>query len=115
MIESEINNLILGAGISGLGASYALRKNGEESLILEKNDGIGGLCGCFSIKGFRFDRFIHLSFSTIDEVNDIFSKVEGGILRHIPNPSNIYKGKWIKHPAQNNLYVLDEDELFFRF
>jgi protoporphyrinogen oxidase len=110
MIDKVINNMILGAGISGLGASYALRQKGEDSLVLEKNDSIGGLCGCFSINGFRFDRFIHLSFSTIDVVNEIFSKVEGGILRHIPNPSNIYKGKWIKHPAQNNLFVLDEDE-----
>lgn len=110
MVKKEIKNLILGAGISGIGASYALRQKGEDSLILEKNDGIGGLCGSFTINGFWFDRFIHLSFSNIDEVNTIFSKVDGGFLCHIPNPSNIYKGKWIKHPAQNNLYVLDEDE-----
>ena len=109
MIE-HINNLILGAGISGLGASYALFKKGTKSTILEKESTYGGLCSSFEIDGFRFDRFVHLSFSTIEEVNRIFSKVDGGYYRHIPNPSNIYKGKWIKHPAQNNLYVLDEEE-----
>lgn len=102
--------LILGAGIAGLGASYALNQRGEKSILLEKDDTYGGLCSCFQIQGFRFDRFIHLSFSTIEEVNNIFSQVDGGFYRHIPNPSNIYKGKWIKHPAQNNLYVLDEEE-----
>lgn len=107
---NKTENLILGAGIAGLGASYALSQRGKESVVLEKDNAYGGLCSCFEIDGFRFDRFIHLSFSTIEQVNDIFSKVEGGIYRHIPNPSNIYKGKWIKHPAQNNLFVLDDDE-----
>lgn len=105
-----INNLILGAGISGLGAAYALKNRGEDSLIIEKNSYYGGLCSSFVINGFRFDRFVHLSFSTINEVNELFSEVEGGVYNHKPNPSNIYKGKWIKHPAQNNLYVLDEKE-----
>lgn len=109
-MREQVDNLILGAGISGLGASYALKGRGEKSVILEKDNTYGGLCSCIEINGFRFDRFVHLSFSTIKEVNDIFSQVEGGIYRHLPNPSNIYKGKWIKHPAQNNLYVLDEDE-----
>lgn len=109
-MREQVDNLILGAGISGLGASYALKGRGKKSVILEKDNTYGGLCGNITIKGFRFDRFVHLSFSTIKEVNDIFSQVEGGIYRHLPNPSNIYKGKWIKHPAQNNLYVLDDDE-----
>ena len=109
-MREQVENLILGAGISGLGASYALKGRGEKSVILEKDDTYGGLCGNIFINGFRFDRFVHLSFSTIKEVNDIFSQVEGGIYRHLPNPSNIYKGKWIKHPAQNNLYVLDDNE-----
>lgn len=103
-------NLILGAGIAGLGASYALQKKGECSVIIEKDSTYGGLCSCFEIDGFRFDRFVHLSFSKIDEVNDIFSKSCPEIYRHIPNPYNLYKGIWIKHPAQNNLYPLSEEE-----
>lgn len=102
--------IILGAGIAGLGAAYALREKGLDSFILEKNAYWGGLCSSFAINGFRFDRFVHLSFSKIDLVNELFSKVDGGINKHLPNPSNIYKKKWIKHPAQNNLYVLNEEE-----
>lgn len=109
-MTKKVDNLILGAGIAGLGASYILNLRGEDSEIIEKKGTYGGLCSCFEIDGFRFDRFIHLSFSSIKEVNELFSKVEGGFYRHKPNPSNIYKGKWIKHPAQNNLYVLDDKE-----
>lgn len=101
---------ILGAGISGLGANYSLRKRGISSVILEKDITYGGLCGNFEISGFRFDRFVHFSFSNDEEVNRLFSLSSPNIIRHIPNPYNIYKGNWIKHPAQNNLYVLPEEE-----
>lgn len=101
---------ILGAGISGLGAGYSLRKRGIPSVILEKDATYGGLCGNFEINGFRFDRFVHFSFSNNEEVNRLFSLSSPNIIRHIPNPYNIYKGNWIKHPAQNNLYVLSEKE-----
>lgn len=103
-------NLILGAGIAGLGASYALHKRGETSIVVEKDGNYGGLCSCFEINGFRFDRFVHLSFSNIEEVNKIFADSCPNIYRHIPNPYNLYKGIWIKHPAQNNLFPLSESE-----
>jgi protoporphyrinogen oxidase len=101
-------NIIIGAGIAGLGAAHALKLKGEDSLVLEKNETWGGLCGNFEINGFRFDRFVHLSFAKDERVNDIFFQTP--FLRHIPNPSNIYHRQWIKHPAQNNLYPLPEDE-----
>jgi len=104
----DTNNLILGAGLAGLGASHALKLKGEPSLVLERRDAFGGLAGNFEIDGFRFDRFVHFSFTKDNRVNDIFLRNE--FISHIPNPSNIYKRKWIKHPAQNNLYPLAEDE-----
>lgn len=107
---THIDNLILGAGISGLGAAYALRKAGKQSILLEKDNTYGGLCGSFTINGFTFDRFVHLSFAKDEQVNQIFRTGSPNIITHIPNPSNIYRGKWIKHPAQNNLYALNETE-----
>ncbi len=112
MVE-YVENLILGAGFAGLGASHALLKKGQTSIILEKDDTYGGLCGNFVINGFRFDRFVHVSFSKIDEVNKIFWESCGGnegVIKHIPNPYNIYNKMWIKHPAQNNLYPLSKEE-----
>lgn len=103
--------LIIGAGPAGLGASYSLRENGKYSAILEKDDTYGGLLGNFTIgNGFRFDRFVHFSFSENIKVNEIFQKSSPEIFRHTPNPFNLYKGLWIKHPAQNNLFPLAEKE-----
>lgn len=110
MSIQETQNIILGAGIAGLGAAYALNKRNEKSLIIEKDKTYAGLCGNFSINGFRFDRFVHFSFTANEQVNQIFKKSSPEIYRHIPNPFNIYKNKWIKHPAQNNLYPLSEEE-----
>lgn len=108
--DGIVDTLVLGTGIAGLGALHKLKSSNYVSMGIEKETSYGGLCNSFIINGFTFDRFVHLSFSSIDEVNDIFKKVDCGYYSHIPNPSNIYKGKWIKHPAQNNLYVLDKEE-----
>ncbi|MDP2420243.1 NAD(P)/FAD-dependent oxidoreductase [Sediminibacterium sp.] len=106
MIFSE--NLILGAGISGIAAAYELKQQNVHSLILEKNKSWGGLLDNFTINGFRFDKFIHLSFAQDNYVNEIFFK--SPLIKHTPLPFNYYKGKWLKHPAQNNLYPLDQAE-----
>lgn len=105
-----IENLILGAGISGLAANYALKSKGLLSAIVEKDADYGGLCGSFEINGFRFDRFVHLCFTKSDIVNDIFGQASNNILSHKPEAYNVYKGMWIKHPAQNNLFPLSEEE-----
>ena len=102
-----INNLILGAGISGIGAAYELKQNKLDSLILEKRKSWGGLLDNFTVDGFRFDKFIHLSFAKDDYVNDIFYKTP--LLKHKPLSYNFYKGSWLKHPAQNNLYPLSQE------
>ena len=116
MIQAD--NLILGAGVAGLGAAHALRSRRERSLILEKDGTFGGLCGNFEIQGFRFDRFVHFSFTADPEVRAIFDGSAREVIKHIPNPYNIYHRQWIKHPAQNNLYPLqqaEKDELIAGF
>ena len=80
-------------------------------MIIEKNKYPGGLCSSFTIKGYIFDRFVHLSFAKDETVKSLFLESSKDIIKHIPVQSNIYKGKWIKHPAQNNLYALDEREI----
>lgn len=103
-----MNNIILGAGIAGIAASYELKRNNLSSVILEKNNSWGGLLDNFTINGFRFDKFIHLSFAEDNYVNNIFFKTP--LVKHKPLSSNYYKGYWLKHPAQNNLFPLSEKE-----
>lgn len=98
--------MILGAGIAGLASAFYLGKN--HATIFEKGTTYGGLCGNFSINGFRFDHAVHLSFTTSSIVREIFDKVP--YLTHKPLPVNYYNGMWVKHPVQNNLFPLPIDE-----
>lgn len=103
------NNVILGAGIAGISAGYHLKQKGIDSVIYEKDNDWGGLCGNFSIDGFRFDRFVHFSFATDENDKSLFA-ASTGMIEHIPFPSNYYKGFWLRHPAQNNLAPLPIQE-----
>lgn len=97
---------VLGGGISGISAGYHLGLKGIEHVVYEKNEGWGGLCDNFTIgDGFRFDYFVHLSFSKSDYVNKLFCN-SADYIAHNPISTNYYKGYWLKHPAQNNLAQL---------
>jgi protoporphyrinogen oxidase len=101
--------VVLGAGISGISAGYHLKQKGYEATVYEKESEWGGLCGNFTLDGFRFDKAVHLSFAKSEYVQEMFEK-STEILRHKPEASNYYKGYWVKHPAQNNLAPLPTDE-----
>jgi protoporphyrinogen oxidase len=101
--------IVLGAGISGISASYHLTQKDIENIVFEKDDDWGGLCGNFEIEGFRFDKAIHLSFTNDEYVKKLFSKSCEYII-HNPLAYNYYKGTWLKHPAQNNLEPLNLNE-----
>lgn len=94
--------VILGGGIAGLGASFALGK--DRATIFEARKSAGGLCDNFVVDGFRFDYAVHLSFTTSAEVRAIFDKTPFFV--HKPEALNFYQNLWIKHPVQNNLFPL---------
>lgn len=104
-----MQTVILGSGIAGISAGYHLEKNGEKVVIYEKDDTWGGLCGNFTIDGFRFDRFVHFTFTDDPYIKGIFEK-SSPLYDHPSVSSNYYKGYWLKHPAQNNLAPLSSDE-----
>jgi len=107
MKDNEV--VILGAGISGISAGYHLKVEGHTSTVYEKDSEWGGLCGNFTIDGFRFDKAVHLSFASNKHVQELFKK-STEINIHKPDAYNYYKGAWLKHPAQNNLAPLEVDE-----
>jgi protoporphyrinogen oxidase len=101
---------ILGGGIAGISAGYHAALRGLEHTVFEKNNTWGGLCDNFTIgNGFRFDYFIHLSFTQSEYVKSLFSK-SSKYITHKSISKNYYKGYWLKHPAQNNLAPLSIDE-----
>lgn len=104
-----MGTIILGSGISGISAGHHLQQNNEEVIIFEKDNDWGGLCGNFTIDGFRFDKFVHFSFANDEYIADKFKK-STELYEHPPISSNYYKGFWLKHPAQNNLAPLPTKE-----
>ena len=104
-----MNTVILGSGIAGISAGYHLKKKGISSIIFEKDNDWGGLCGNFTINGFRFDRFVHFSFAPDEYTQNIFEK-SSPLTAHLPISYNYWQGYWLKHPAQNNLAVLPVQE-----
>lgn len=103
------NNVILGAGIAGISAAYHLKQKGESSVIFEKDNDWGGLCGFFEINGFRFDRFVHFTFAKDEKIAELFAK-SSPLYAHPPVSYNYWRGCWLKHPAQNNLAPLPIEE-----
>lgn len=104
-----MKTIIIGSGISGISAGYHLNKNGEKVIIYEKDNDWGGLCGNFTIDGFRFDKFVHFTFADDKYIMKLFEE-SSPTYRHPPVSSNYYQGFWLKHPAQNNLAPLPSDE-----
>jgi protoporphyrinogen oxidase len=101
--------VILGSGIAGIAAGHHLRQAGFRPVIHEKEGDWGGLCGNFSIKGFRFDRFVHFSFPSDKRLLKFFN-ASSPLYAHFPRASNYEKGRRIRHPAQVNLYPLSTKE-----
>lgn len=101
----QLDVVILGGGIAGLGAALKARETSRKAVIFEARDAAGGLLDNFSIDGFRFDHAVHLSFASEDKVRAIFDRTP-----YITHPSDSYcfdRDRWLKHPVQNNLAPLD--------
>ncbi|MCM1106144.1 MAG: FAD-dependent oxidoreductase [Blautia sp.] len=100
---------ILGAGPAGISAAYHLKKAGIQATVYEKKDTYGGLCGGFTIDGFHFDNFAHLTFSKNPQVNALLEE-QTPYLIHQPEAMNYYEGSWVRNPVQNNLCGLPVED-----
>ncbi len=98
---------ILGAGLAGLSCSFHL---GHENCILfERNSYAGGHIDSHHRDGFVWDEGPHVSFTKHPYVRELFEQsVNGDLLEYECKVSNWYRGAWIPHPAQSNLYAVPE-------
>jgi len=100
--------LILGGGIAGISAAGHATKAGREAVIFEAAERWGGLLDNFTVKGYRFDRAVHFAFSNNEPFQRVLDSIDCHI--HYPEPYNYERGRWLKHPVQNNLYPLPAEE-----
>lgn len=107
-LSSHDDVVVLGAGMAGFGAVYALAQRGTRARLYEGREGVGGHTSThFYSDGFAFDEGPHISFTKNTRIQDLLAKGIGGeyeTLRAYVN--NYWRGYWIKHPAQINLHGL---------
>jgi protoporphyrinogen oxidase len=98
--------LIVGAGLAGLSAAYHL--DGRPYVLVEAEDGIGGLCRSLRAGGFTFDFTGHLLHIKRPEVRDLVRRLVGdeAFLR-IDRRSGVYShGRFTDYPFQVNTHGL---------
>jgi protoporphyrinogen oxidase/glycosyltransferase involved in cell wall biosynthesis len=70
--------IVIGAGPTGLAAAYHL---GEDSLLLEQHEVVGGGCRSIRERGFTFDHGGHAMLSDDAEVHEMYRLLLGGNVR----------------------------------
>ncbi|NQW15918.1 MAG: FAD-dependent oxidoreductase [Chloroflexi bacterium] len=101
------DTIVIGAGFSGLAASGRLASENRRAIVLEKSDFIGGHASSHLIGEFTFDEGPHISFTTRQSIMDLLaSGVNGEFVEFQSKVLNYWRGHWIRHPAQTNLYGL---------
>ena len=103
------STVVLGAGPTGLAASYHL---GKGCLLLEKGETVGGWCRSIEDKGFTFDYAGHIMFSNDPYVLDLYEKLLGDNVHWQNREAWIYsKEVYTRYPFQGALYGLPADVL----
>lgn len=69
--------VIIGAGPAGLTAAYELCKEGIPSVVLEKDDVVGGISRTVNYKGYLFDIGGHRFFTKVRAVDEMWREVLG--------------------------------------
>ena len=69
--------VIIGAGPAGLTAAYQLCKEGVPSVVLEKDNVVGGISRTVNYKGYLFDIGGHRFFTKVKAVDDMWREILG--------------------------------------
>lgn len=98
-----IKPIILGAGLSGIGAARAL----PGSVIYEAKDHVGGHVYSHKQSGIYFDEGAHICHAKDEEWKKALFANAGEVIT-VPQSkvSNWWHGRWITYPVQNHLRCL---------
>jgi UDP-galactopyranose mutase len=96
--------IVVGAGPTGLSAAYHL---GEDSILVEQNDKVGGWCRSIEVNGFTFDFAGHIMFSNEPYVHQLYSMLLGDNVHWQDREAWVYsKNVYTRYPFQGSLYGL---------
>lgn len=98
---------VLGAGISGLAVSYYVGH--DNCVVYEADSHYGGHVYSEEQAGCVWDDGPHVSYTKNEYIRHFFAELVGGKFEEVQaEVVNYYRGHWIDHPAQSNLYQIPE-------
>jgi UDP-galactopyranose mutase len=96
--------VVIGAGPTGLSAAYHL---GQDCVLLEQADKVGGWCRSIEKNGFTFDFAGHIMFSNEPYVHRLYRMLLGENVHWQDREAWIYsKNVFTRYPFQGSLYGL---------
>ena len=105
-------NIIIGAGVSGLASAQLLKENNSDSIVLEKANKPGGLIKCDVVNGHLFHRVGGHVFNTrVESVAQWFwSKFnkDNEYIQAKRNAGIFMDNQYLSYPLENSLYKFDE-------
>ena len=93
MLGNDKKIIIVGAGPAGLTAAYELSKVGVDSIVLEKDEIVGGISRTVNYKNYHFDIGGHRFFTKIKAVEEMWREVLSNDLLRRKRLSRIYYNK----------------------
>jgi protoporphyrinogen oxidase len=96
MVDARTDRvIILGAGLCGLSAAYALSNKGQPLTIVEEEVTIGGLCRTFGFKGYHFAIGPHVIIPRSKEITSLLTELCGDEIEEVGRAEEIfYNGKF---------------------
>lgn len=102
--SAEPVNVVIGAGPTGLSAAYHL---GGDTLLVERNDRVGGWCRSINDAGFTFDYAGHIMFSNDAYVHKLYEMLLGENVHWQDREAWVFsKNVYTRYPFQGSLYGL---------
>ena len=100
----DVSSLIIGGGPTGLSAAYHL---GEDTVLLERNETVGGWCRSIQDNGFTFDYAGHIMFSNDPYVLKLYDILLGENQHWQNREAWVYSNEvHTRYPFQGALYGL---------
>jgi protoporphyrinogen oxidase len=101
ILTEDKNVVVIGGGPAGLTAAYELTKLGRTSIVIEKQDKVGGIARTENYKDFYFDMGGHRFFTKSSEVRKMWHEILKDNFIRRPRLSRIYyKNKFFHYPLK---------------
>jgi UDP-galactopyranose mutase len=99
--------VVIGAGPTGLSAAYHI---GQDAVLIEQADRVGGWCRSIEDNGFTFDMAGHIMFSNDPYVHEMYHLLLGDNVHWQDREAWIYsKNVYTRYPFQGALYGLSPE------